>query len=161
MIFISAGTQNFPLNRLFKKMDEICTGNISSSEKIFAQIGYSTYIPHNYNYESFLDNSEFEKKIKECDLFITHAGVGNILSGLESGKKIVAFPRLKKFGEHVDNHQLEIADAFYRGGYVLICKDENKLASAIESSRNFEPRKYKTNNRKFISYIEDFLNNDK
>ena len=60
---------------------------------------------------------EFDKLIKECDILITHGGVGNILTGLKYNKKIIAAARLEKYGEHTNDHQLQIVNNFYEKGY--------------------------------------------
>jgi UDP-N-acetylglucosamine--N-acetylmuramyl-(pentapeptide) pyrophosphoryl-undecaprenol N-acetylglucosamine transferase len=45
----------------------------------------------------------------EADVVIAHAGVGTALAALEVGKRPVLVPRRVAFGEHVDDHQVQIA----------------------------------------------------
>jgi len=45
----------------------------------------------------------------DCDIFITHAGIGGIASGVGAGKHMVVMPRLAKFGEHRNDHQMATA----------------------------------------------------
>ncbi|MBU7540929.1 beta(1,3)galactosyltransferase EpsH, partial [Levilactobacillus brevis] len=86
MIFVTVGTQKFQMNRLLEKLDDLIRdGKIT--ERVFAQIGYSDYKPQKCDYMPFLDESIFNKKTSECSLIITHAGVGNIISGLLKNKK--------------------------------------------------------------------------
>ena len=88
MIFLILGTQKFQLNRLLREMDELYKqGKIK--ERTFAQIGCSDYLPHNYDYIDFLDRENFEDKIKESDLIITHSGVGSILTSLKYEKPVI------------------------------------------------------------------------
>lgn len=89
-------------------------------ETVFAQIGYSDYRPQNYEFIDFLPKDKFEEKIEECSLLITHSGVSSIISGLNKNKPIIVYPRLKKYKEHVDDHQLEIAKSFADLNYVLV-----------------------------------------
>lgn len=64
MIFISLGTQKFQLNRLLKKIDVLISeGRINDS--VFAQIGYSDYLPINYGYKRFINNNSFNDYIKK------------------------------------------------------------------------------------------------
>ena len=58
-IFITLGSQIFQFNRLLKAVDELCEKKIIKSQNVFAQIGYSDYIPKNYKYENFLDRDKF------------------------------------------------------------------------------------------------------
>ena len=111
LIFVTLGTQKFQFDRLLKYIDEqIENGKIK--EKVFAQIGNSSYQPKNYEYKEFLDKEEFNKKIKASKLIITHSGVGTIIASINENKPVIVVPRLKKFGEHVDDHQLQIAESF-------------------------------------------------
>ena len=115
MIFVTVGTQKFQLNRLLKILDDE-----RQDEKIFAQIGFSTYKPKNFKYKNFLTQKEFSEYIKKASIVITHAGVGSILTAMEYGKPILVFPRLKKYGEHVDDHQLQIAETFMEKKYLIM-----------------------------------------
>jgi UDP-N-acetylglucosamine--N-acetylmuramyl-(pentapeptide) pyrophosphoryl-undecaprenol N-acetylglucosamine transferase len=53
---------------------------------------------------------ELEAAMRDADLVISHAGVGSALSALESGRRPVLVPRERSFGEHVDDHQFQIAE---------------------------------------------------
>ena len=104
MIFITLGSQKFQFNRLLKAIDKLIEqGKIK--EEVFAQIGYSDYQPINYNYKQFLDRDEFASMEGRADIVITHGGTGAIIGAVKKGKKVIAVPRLAKYGEHVDDHQ--------------------------------------------------------
>lgn len=103
MIFITLGSQKFQFNRLLKAIDKLIEqGKIK--EEVFAQIGYSDYQPINYNYKQFLDRDEFASMEGRADIVITHGGTGAIIGAVKKGKKVIAVPRLAKYGEHVDDH---------------------------------------------------------
>ena len=156
MIFVVMGTQKFQLNRLLVQIDELIEKGIIT-EPVFAQTGNSDYIPQNYSYEKFLDKEEFEKKISECDILITHSGVGTIISGLKNKKPIIVFPRLAKYKEHVDDHQLEIAQSFSELNYVLLCGEENNLGELIEKSRSHKFGTYTSGRGTVVNTVRDFL----
>lgn len=156
MIFVTVGTQKFQMNRLLEKLDDLIRdGKIT--ERVFAQIGYSDYKPQRCDYMPFLDESIFNKKISECSLIITHAGVGNIISGLLKNKKIIVFPRLAEYHEHVDDHQVEIANKFSDENYVIKCTNADELVVAIKKSKSFEPRPFISDNKKFVDNIRNFI----
>lgn len=52
MIFVVLGTQKFPLNRLLKEIDDL-VGSGKITEPVFAQIGWSDYIPQNLHLNGF------------------------------------------------------------------------------------------------------------
>ncbi len=157
MIFISLGTQKFQFNRLLKYIDEKIKSQ-EISEEVFAQIGYSTYIPQNYEYKDFLDKKEFESIIEKSDLLITHAGVGTIIAAMKHEKPIIVVPRLSKFEEHVDNHQLQIAEAFSSKNIIISNGEKiEDLLDNINKAKKFKFEKYISSNKKIQSIIEDFI----
>ena len=97
---------------------------------------------------------EFDKLISECDLLITHGGVGSIITGLKNNKKVIAAARLKQYGEHTNDHQLQIIENFSNSGYILNLNDFDKLGDLIKSAKTFKPKKYKSNTNNFIKLIK-------
>lgn len=152
MIFITLGSQKFQFNRLLKAVDEIET-----DEEIFAQIGYSDYKPVNYKYKEFLDRDEFAGLMDKADVVITHGGTGAIIGAVKKGKKVIAVPRLAKYGEHVDNHQMQIIDQFK--GQNLICgvNDCSEIEASLSYVRKHEFDIYHSNTQKYIDSIEQFI----
>ena len=97
---------------------------------------------------------------EKANLIITHGGVGSIISSLEKGKKVIVVPRLKKYNEHVNDHQIQIAEKFENNGYVRSVIDISKLGDTIKEMENFEPKKYESGNKKILSIIENYINNN-
>ena len=120
MIFVTLGSQKFQFDRLLKEIDRLIkTGRIT--EEVFAQTGYSTYHPKYFLYKNFLNREEFKKCIEKSSFVITHGGTGAIISSLKIGKKVIAVPRRVEFGEHVDNHQLQLLAQFDELNLVSAC----------------------------------------
>ena len=67
-IFITLGSQKFQFNRLLKAVDELCEKGTIDAEDVFAQIGYSDYLPKNFSYKKFLDRDELAMKWKKPTL---------------------------------------------------------------------------------------------
>ena len=157
MIFVVLGTQKFQCNRLLKMIDNM-VGNGYLSEEVYAQKGHSSYKPENYQTVDFLSKEEFDKKIAECSLLITHGGVGTILSGINNNKPVIVFPRLKKYKEHVDNHQLDIARAFYKKNLVLMYdEEENNMRWLIEQCRVMHFEAYTSQRDHMIEIIRNYI----
>lgn len=156
MIFVVLGTQKFQLNRLLKTLDQyVEEGKLQ--EEILAQIGYSDYLPKRYQYVDFLDKEDFDKTIEKADVVISHSGVGSIITAMNANKPVIVYPRLAKYREHVDDHQLEIAHAFAKKKYVLCCDEEDSLLEKIKQSRTFQFEKYVSQREKIVAIISDFL----
>lgn len=67
-IFITLGSQKFQFNRLLKAVDELCEKGTVDAEDVFAQIGYSDYLPKNFSYKSFWIGMSLAMKWKKPTL---------------------------------------------------------------------------------------------
>ena len=157
MIFITVGSQKFQFNRLLKKIDELIEKEIIK-EDVFAQIGASDYIPKKYKYIDFTTQDEFNKKIEQASIIITHAGTGVIVNALKKGKKVIAIPRLAKYGEHVDDHQIQLIDEFKELNFIEPVYDLKNLEEALKLVRKKKYNKYISNTDAIIKSIEEFIN---
>lgn len=156
MIFVAVGTQKFNFNRLLKLVDRLVEKAIIKDE-VFAQIGNSDYQPQHYKFQNFLNRNEFENKVKECDILITHSGVATIIMGLKFRKKVIVVPRLAKFGEHVDDHQMQIAMSFSQQNLVIMCGEHDNLADILIETKNHEFAKYESHKEFMIDTIREYL----
>jgi UDP-N-acetylglucosamine transferase subunit ALG13 len=73
-------------------------------------------------------------KIKDADVVVTHAGVGSIMCAIQVGHTPVVFPRLRRYGEAVDDHQSELAEALAERGTVIVARSASELAAAVEAT---------------------------
>lgn len=64
---------------------------VISGEDVFAQTGYSDYVPRNYSYNNFLDRDEFSVEMGKADIVITHGGTGAIIGAVKKGKRSLLF----------------------------------------------------------------------
>lgn len=157
MIFVTLGTQKFQLNRLLTVLDEYVERGLIKDE-IIAQVGNSDYVPKGYKTYPFLDKAEFDQYIQKSSLVITHSGVGSIISALQYKKPVIVYPRLKKYNEHVDDHQLDIAQAFAKKGYILCCNEQDHLMTLIEQSTTMQFEEYVSQREAIVQMIDMFLN---
>lgn len=156
MIFITLGSQKFQFNRLLKAMDEL-VGQGKITEEVFAQTGYSDYKPKNYEFKPFLDRDEFAKITEKADIVVTHGGTGAIIGAVKKGKKVIAVPRLAKYGEHVDDHQLQLVGQFQELNLIYECDDCQQLGTAVANIRKKKFNAYISNTQTIINSIENFL----
>lgn len=152
MIFVTLGSQKFQFDRLLQAVDELKT-----DEEIFAQIGYSNYEPQNYEYKKFLDRDEFENVMDKADIVITHGGTGAIIGAVKMGKKVIAVPRLKKYGEHVDDHQLQLVEQFKDLNLICACKNVDKLDEAVKIVQRTKYSCYQSNTFNIIQNIDNYI----
>lgn len=158
MIYVAVGTQKFQFNRLLRMVDELVKEGVIK-EEVFAQIGHSDYQPQCYRYKDFLEKDEFENYVRTCNLLITHSGVATIVAGLKNEKPVIVVPRLERYGEHVDDHQIQIADSFSKQKYVILCDEESTLEECINKSFDFKFTKYVSRRDYIIQTVKEYLHN--
>lgn len=156
MIFVTLGSQKFQFDRLLKKLDELLE-NGQITDAVFAQIGYSNYRPQHFEYEQFLNREEFAHRMEECDIVLTHGGTGAIVSAVKKGKKVIAVARLSKYGEHVDDHQIQILRQFEEMNLILPCYEIEKLGQKLKEVESMKFEQYQSNTQRIIQSIEEFI----
>ena len=156
MIFVTVGSQKFQFNRLLKAIDELCKKG-QSKEEIFAQTGYSDYEPKQYSHKPFLNRQEFAEMMDKSDIVITHGGTGAIITAVKQGKKVIAVPRLARYQEHVDDHQLQLLEQFSEMNLIQVCLECDGLGEAIAEVRNRKFNSYTSNTEAIIGSIEHFI----
>ena len=90
-------------------------------------------------------------------MIITHGGTGVIIGAVKSGKKVIAVPRLAKYGEHVDDHQLQLLHQFDELGIIVACYDLDGLGEKVKKIRDISLNSYKSNTEVIIESIEEYL----
>ena len=156
MIFVMLGTQDKTFERLLKAMDKsIEKGEIK--EKVIVQAGNTKYETKNMEILDLISPDKFQQLVDECDLLITHGGVGSILSAVKQGKKVIAAPRLKKYNEHVNDHQKQIIKEFAKDGYIIELEDMDKLGEALQKAKKFKPKKFKSHTKEMINLVEGII----
>ena len=158
MVFVTLGTNDESFERLLKAIDkEIEKGTIK--DEVVVQAGCTKYTSKKMKILDLVPRDEFDRLMEKCDLLITHGGVGSILTGISKGKKVIAVPRLSKYKEHGNDHQLQIVENFSERKYILAVKDLNKLGKTIEKAKTFKPQKFVSNTHNIINMIEEYIDN--
>lgn len=156
MIFLTVGTQ-FPFDRLVQAVD-IAFDEGLNNEKIFAQIGESSYRPRNFESVAYLEKGAFDNYLREASGIIGHAGIGTITMALDNRKPLLVMPRSKKYGEVVNDHQAAIARRFSELGHILVAYDVKDLPEGIRRLKNFIPTERKAHPEAVANRIRCFLN---
>lgn len=99
-----------PFDRLVRAVDEWALEN--PGEDVYIQIGEGDYEPRHAPYARVMPMAEYRSRLRECDLFVAHVGMGSILQALEECKQMLLMPRLASQGEHTTDHQLHSAARF-------------------------------------------------
>lgn len=158
MIFVTLGSQKFQFDRLLQKLDDLIEEGVIT-EPVFAQTGHSTYTPKHFEIKDFMDRDTFAANMAKADMVITHAGTGAIIGAVKQGKKTIAVPRLSKYGEHVDDHQLQIVEQFTDMSLLEPCWEVENLAAAYAAAKEKTYTPYESNTHTIIASIKEYLEN--
>lgn len=152
MIFVTVGSQKFPFDRLIKKVDQMLREGLIQ-EEVFIQTGTSGYAPA-CPHQTFCERARFEELLETCDILITHGGAGTMVDAAKRRKKTVAVPRLARYGEHVDDHQLELTEQLHKMNLVYACPDTEDLPEALQAVRGQSPARFPSNTETFIHALD-------
>lgn len=156
MILVILGTQDKPFTRLLEALDAQKKAGVIQDELI-VQAGCTKLDTDSMKLFDLLPIDEFDALINDADVIITHAGVGSILSALKKGKKVIACARLAQYGEHTNDHQLQIQEEFARQGYLISCEDFSKIHEIINQLDEFSPNPYISTTENVVNTIRDFI----
>lgn len=144
MIFITLGNQNFQFNRLLNLVEKAIEDGVIIDD-VVVQTGYTSYESKSFKTVNFLEKKDFDCYIENSEYVISHAGTGSIINCLKKNKKIVVAARLSKYDEHIDDHQVEILNAFAEKNYII------GLDYELENFRATIKELHKTKTKKFLS----------
>ena len=136
MIFVTVGS-SMAFDRLIHAVDE-WAGSRGRTD-VFAQIGQSDYRPKFIKAVQFLDPPEFRERVRSASLVVAHAGMGSIITALETGKHIVVMPRRERLGETRNDHQVATAKHFEQRPNIIVAYDESELPAKIDQAEKLPP----------------------
>jgi UDP-N-acetylglucosamine transferase subunit ALG13 len=154
-IFVTVGTHPQPFNRLLAEMERLVESKRLKAS-VFAQTGNSSFTPK-FGFKRFLGEAEFEERFAWADIVVGHGGAGTIINAMRFNKKLVVVPRLQQFGEHTNDHQLDLAEALETQGKCIAVHKIRELGNAIERAGSFKP-KAASNRRRLVARVARFLN---
>lgn len=117
-VVVTVGTLAFDFRRLFDPLVHL----LPADADVLWQTG-PTGLP-GVDAQPWVAVPELERRMRAADVVIAHAGVGSALSALKSGAFPVLVPRRRSHGEHVDDHQIQIAHALAERGLALVVDPE-------------------------------------
>ena len=129
MIFGTVGTHDSDFGRFINALDTIAS---ATDERVVIQTGLSTTLPVHADHFEFKPRDEILELQRDARVIVCHAGIGSVIDAMKAGKPLIVVPRLKRFGEHNSDHQLDIARAVERRGWGKAVTDIADLAPLCE-----------------------------
>lgn len=156
-IFIMFGTQDKRFDRL---MDAVLASSFIDKYDVYMQLGYTVGdFGDKVHYQQYYTEDELLQQIEMADIIITHAGVGSIVAALKLNKPTIVVPRLGKYKEQNNDHQVQIMNRYKDQGYIIALEDLSKLDEAVDNARYFVPKPYQANKQDIIKEISNFIDN--
>jgi len=113
---------------------------LADRHEIIVQAGHTEYSSDKMEVFDFISGIELKALYKKADYVVTHGGAGSMFQAIEFQKKAIVFPRLQKYGEHVDDHQLQLAVKLKKMGYLLVFHDGDEMISLFKTLKeDFNP----------------------
>jgi UDP-N-acetylglucosamine transferase subunit ALG13 len=136
LIFVTVGNATQGFRRLLDEVERLATDGLFGPEPVLIQSGNAPdFKSRRAEVRPFLPMDEFMRRLKEADLIISHGGCGTLLSAVRLGKIPVVMPRRKKYGEHVNDHQVQLTEALAAEGLVVPAYEPEDLPGAIAEAK--------------------------
>ena len=108
------------------------------------------------------DPAKMQKYYDEARIIIAHGGPASFMAALERGKTPIVMPRLKKFDEHVNDHQdyfcRKVEEKYHS---IVIVKDKEELKKAIQDQKRAKSESSKSSNADFNAQLQAYLGETK
>lgn len=153
MIYVTVGTMFLDFPRLILRADEIAA---ETGERVLVQIGLGKTLPEHCEYFDFKPRDEVLALQREARVIVSHAGIGSVLDALTAKRPLVVVPRLRRFNEHMTDHQMDVAEAVEGRGWGRMVLDMADLAEACASPQP-APQSYRPAKSRLVSAVRDVV----
>jgi beta-1,4-N-acetylglucosaminyltransferase len=153
MIYVTLGTMFMDFARLIKKMDAIAR---DTGEEVVMQTGMAKTRPRHCSCFDFKPHEELLALQAGARLVVAHAGIGVTLDALRLRKPLVLVPRRRCFGEHMNDHQVEIAEAVERRGWGRMVLDVEEL-DRLCAEPPAAVQDYAPDSAQLVAYVKSYV----
>ena len=153
MIFLTVGSSHFQFHRLLREVDFLISAGVLSD--LVAQTGLTHYAPRNYAWRPFMTSQDMRLHLQKAEFVICHGGCGTLNECLGLRKKIIVVPRLARFAEAPDNHQMEIVDLLGQANSILVVREIHELQQRLGEVKTWEPNFERTDGSSLAAQILD------
>lgn len=153
MIYVTLGTMFMDFPRLIRKMDEMAG---RTGERVVIQLGLSKILPKHAEYFDFKPHEEILEIQREARVIVCHAGIGAVRDALSAARPMIVVPRLKRFGEHMNDHQLDLAEAVAHRGWGRMVMDIDDLDDAC-ANPPLPPLRYRPAREGLIAAVRNMI----
>jgi UDP-N-acetylglucosamine--N-acetylmuramyl-(pentapeptide) pyrophosphoryl-undecaprenol N-acetylglucosamine transferase len=155
VLFATVGA-TLPFERLVRSVAELkAAGDIP--ESVIIQTGEGGSRPAGAEVVETLPFDEVQALLVRADIVVCHGGTGSLITALRQGCRTIAMPRLFELGEHYDNHQAEITQAFAARGLIQVANSPDELRAALRRAREIDPPCATTDPSALIAHLQQLF----
>lgn len=151
LLFATVGA-TLPFDRLVRSVAELkAAGDLPHD--LVIQTGVGGLKPDGMGAVETMAFQDIQDLLVKADVVVCHGGTGSLITALRQGCHVIAMPRLSSLGEHYDDHQSEITEAFAARGLIQVAKDADELRTALAACRTREPRRATTEPAELVAFL--------
>lgn len=156
LIFVVLGTHELSFKRLLVEVESLIKNKVIE-DKVIVQAGHTKFQSSLMEIHNFVSYQQMDQWFEQSDYVISHAGTGSVLGGLKKGKTVIAVPRLKKYYEHNDDHQLQLLEMLGGQGHIIPCHELKNLKKAVQAVQLFKPKPFVSGKDKICTLLETYI----
>ena len=126
-------------------------------EEVVIQTGVGGRRPEGLEVVETLPFDKVQALLRDASIVICHGGTGSLITALRQGCHVISMPRLAELGEHYDDHQAQITEAFVARGLVLAANTVDELRAALQQARARERVLATTDPVQLQDYLRELL----
>jgi|GEM_PF-1321902 len=142
-VFVTVGTNHNNFDRMLELVDQ-CLMLLPCKYEVNVQYGSSTpYVIQAGQTgisQSMFTREETENLVQSADLVFSHCGIGSLYNCLQFTRPTIIVPRLEKFQEFSDDHQLQIAQQIKRNPLIFMLNETLDRAEFLQFLKKTIPQ---------------------
>lgn len=151
LLFATVGA-TLPFDRLVKLVAKAKTDGLID-EHVIIQTGKDGAQIAGLETHETLPFDAIKQLLQRADIVVCHGGTGSLITALQAGCRVIGIPRSFALGEHYDDHQVEICQAFADRGLIAVVGDDEDLGPALDVARSMVPRQATTDPKALIEFL--------
>ncbi|WP_397417117.1 beta-1,4-glucuronosyltransferase WelK [Phenylobacterium sp.] len=155
LLFATVGA-TLPFDRLANSVGKLKAEGVIA-EDVLLQTGVGGARPDGVEVRETIDFSEVQSLLERASIVVCHGGTGSLITALRQGCHVIAMPRLAALGEHYDDHQSEITEAFAARGLIQVAKTEDELRVALAALPGRPRLRATTDPQALVAFLNERL----
>lgn len=138
LIYVTTGTNQYNFSRMLDIVST-CLEVVEGDYELFLQYGTSSNRDLKFKTKDgdFISRGESERLYRDSKIIFSHCGIGSIYNSLQFNTPTIIIPRLEKYEEFSDDHQLQIAREVADNPLILMIEDSYSKEEIAQRMREF------------------------